>query len=212
MNYRASITSASSQYYLLLHKTINFIFIYQPTRTDNPLTLNMAPKTTSSTLVVGDYKYIFLNRPDTQHIDYIRFKSPDRDVQTGKIGTSDGQITASEGPIDTLVYGQSIRVYYIANTSNGNNVVREIKLDKADSDDTDPTKAWTSSGGDLKFEAGVLANWRLVDASSFLAVTSRNAQPALIFKPHGEDKIQYIYYDTDNNKNKFIVTLLSLPE
>jgi hypothetical protein len=169
----------------------------------------MPPKTTSSTRVAGDYKYIFLNQPETQHIDYIRFKTSNRDVQTGKIGTSEGQIFANEGPIDTLVYGQSIRLYYIGNTLKGENVVREVKLDNADSDDTDPKKAWTWSDEDLKFENEVSINVRRVDTSSFLAVTSKNAQPALTFKPNNEDRIQYIYY-ADNDQ--FIATLLTLPK
>jgi hypothetical protein len=171
----------------------------------------MAPKTTSSTLVVGDYKYIFLNRPDTQHIDFIRFKSPDGDVQTGKVGTSERQIFTNEGPIDTLVFpNRSLRLYYIGITGNNDNVVREIKLDNADSDDTDPTKAWTwsdTSDKDLIFETKVPRNTRLVDTSSFLAVTMRNGQPALSYKSNNQDMIQYVYY----NGTKFLSTTLELP-
>jgi hypothetical protein len=171
----------------------------------------MAPKTTSSTLVIGDYKYIFLNRPDTQHIDYIRFKTPDDNVQPGKIGTSDRQIFTNEGPIDTLVFpNRSIRLYYIGITANNDNVVREIKLDNADSDDTDPKKAWTwsdNSDKDLLFETKVPINNRLVDTSSFLAVTMRNGQPALSFKANNQDMIQYVYF----NGTKFQSTTLDLP-
>jgi len=169
----------------------------------------MPPKTTSSTLVVGDYKYIFLNRPDTQHIDYIRFKSPDDDsVQTGKVGTSDRKIFTNEGPIDTLVYADgSVRLYYIGINADNQNVVREVKLNNANSDQTDPQTAWTWTDKDLLFENKVLTNTRLVDTSSFLAVTSRNGQPALSYKTNNQDKIQYVYF----NGTKFLNTTLDLP-
>lgn len=171
----------------------------------------MAPKTTSSTIVVGSYTYIFLNRPDTQHIDYIRFKSPDDDIQTGKIGASSRQIFINEGPINTLKFPNgSIRLYYIGITGNNDNVVREIKLDNADSDDTDPKSGWVwseVSDKDVLFENKVSINNRLVDTSSFLAVTMKNGQPALSYKANNQAIIQHAFY----NGTKFLTTTLDLP-
>lgn len=158
----------------------------------------MPPKTTSSTLVVGEYTYIFINRPDTQHIDYIRFKKA-ADAQTGKIGVGSNPIIAAEGPIDSLTFpNNSIRVYYIEMIKENQHLVREIKLDNANDRKTDPQTQFTwrtDKTKDLIFEEKVSLNIRLVDATSFLAVTMRNGQPAVTYKVNNQDLLQYNYYD-----------------
>jgi hypothetical protein len=167
----------------------------------------MAQKTTSSSLAVGEYAYIFINRPDTQYIEFIRFKKPEQ-VQTGKIGRKDASIFAKEGPVDCLSFSdKSIRVYYIGINAQGQNLVREVKLANADSDDTDPKTGWTEKADDLIFEDKVDMNTRLVDPTSFLAVNRKNGQPVVSYKVNNANSIRYNYFDG----KKYQSTTLDLP-
>ena len=152
----------------------------------------MSKKTTSSTIPVGDWTYVFLNRPETSHIDYIRFKTPDK-AETGIIGMDGQAIGSKEGPIDTLVFGggTNIRLFYIAD----DDTVSEAKLPNANLDDTDPKKAWATTGDDLTFESSISDATRTVDSTTFLAASVNGGKPVVVYKPKPSKKtpdfIQY---------------------
>lgn len=171
-------------------------------------------KTTSSTIVVGPWTYIFLNKPDTIFIEFIRFKDP-KSAQSGKVGYPTKSVYCASGPIDAITFGtddggKHIRLYYIGKyddvgTKDKDSVyVREIKLENAQSDDTDPARDWQATPTDkkqssnLKFERDISKNARLADETSLLSATVSGGNPVVIFTAAGEDFVNYAKYDGDS--------------
>ena len=102
-----------------------------------------APKTTSDTIVVGDYTYIFLNRPDSDDLDWIRFKDPSNPAK----GIIRGRPSV-EGPIAAQLFADnSIKLYYTAKAeeTEGKACLKELRLLNADKDNTDITNGWQTS-------------------------------------------------------------------
>ena len=145
----------------------------------------MAQKTSSTTLFVNGWTYIFFNRPDTQNIEYLKFKKP-KETERGLIGTSNGPIIAKEGSIDAITTTgkgdqRSIVLYYIDATP----LVREIKLPDAHLDKVDVKSGWITKGPGLTFENEVTAVSRTVDPTSFLCATVRDNRGVVCFSPAG---------------------------
>lgn len=172
-------------------------------------------KTTSTTIIVGPWTYIFLNKPDTIFIEYIRFKDPKK-PQSGKVGYPNKSVWCTSGPLDALTFGvdgsdaKSVRLYYVGkydedtSKDKDNIYVREINLENAHSDDTDPSRDWQATPTDkkqssiLKFERDISKNARLADETSLLSATVSGQNPVVIFKAAGEeDFISYNRYDGD---------------
>jgi len=181
----------------------------------------MSQKTTSSTLCVGDWTYIFLNKPETKFIDFIRFKIPTQ-PQTGLVGIGGSPIVASPGPLASIVYGtenqpeKQIRLYYI----NESKVIKEIKLENAQDDTTDLVKGWIATPAkgptDLQFERAFPSGTRTVDASSFLSASSRVVSgtrvPVLSYKAAtAADEAGYIAY-TSYSGQQWAFSKLEIPE
>jgi hypothetical protein len=175
----------------------------------------MSRKTTSSTIPLGPWTYIFLNRPETKHIDYIRFKIPTQ-AETGIIGVKGTAVPSIEGPIDTTTFGgqKHIRLFYISD----DNIVSEAKLPDADRDDTDPKNAWilpADDVSDLKFEKDIQEGTRTVDENVFLSASiNSEGYPVVTFKAKAGKKqptqgfIQYCAWDG----NKWKTEKLDIPK
>jgi hypothetical protein len=163
----------------------------------------MAAKTTSATVIAGKYTYIFTNRPNTSHIDIVRFiaGSEEQGRKQGKISVGSNEVFAKEGPIGALTYwtgdvkAPHIRhiVLYYFGTKDGTTEIYEIKLDNASEEGTDPIKSWRSEGSDITFRASID---REVDSTSLLAATSRENRPTVVFTTKGKpNTIWYAFYD-----------------
>lgn len=153
-------------------------------------------KTTSSTVVVKDWSWIFFNRPDNNDIEYIRFKTP-RDATRGKIGSSNGSICANTGAIAAIADTGSttdaidIRLYYISPGA----VIKETKLPDAHLDGVNPDSGWIEQGSDLTFEKDVPGKVRCVDTNTFLSASISNDRPLVTFADQGEgDAVVYCCY------------------
>jgi hypothetical protein len=170
---------------------------------------NTIAKITSSTVTAGEYTYIFVNRPNTSHIDVTRFKAAQKKEkpEQGKVAAGEKQIDAKEGPIAALPYstgGQGpthIALYFIA--PNGG--ISEIKLDNASEANTNPTSNWRDGGEDLKFEREVAAAG-FADSSSLLAATSRYNKPSVVFtNPKKPNDVNYSWYDDDDMWQTYVL-------
>lgn len=180
----------------------------------------MTDKTTSTTLCIGEWTYIFLNKPSTKFIDFIRFKDPSSPAK-GVIGTlikdATSPIPCNPGPLDALTIvtddgsAKHIRLFYIGD----DNSVKEIRLQNADAEATDPKTGWLiggkgSSVPGLLFEKQLSIGSRTVDSSSFLSTTIRGSRPVVVFKSAGtEDFMNYAYFDTND---KWKLEKLDIPE
>jgi hypothetical protein len=159
----------------------------------------MSQKTSSSTIIVGAWTFIFFNRPANNDIEYVKFKSPTK-AQKGRIGTSGGPIVANEGAIATILVtgsteARDILLYYISPDL----VIKEIKLRDAHLEDVNINSGWIEQGPDLTFEKGVDGAVRSVDASSFVSVSTRNNYPVVSFAPKGQtDTVRYCWYTDDD--------------
>jgi len=178
---------------------------------DNPIPSPNA-KTTTAIVNAGEFAYIFVNRPDTRHIGVVRFVPNDKKARPiqGKISANQTEIVAKEGPFAAIPYNSGTSATHIAlyffNTNGG---ISEIKLDNADSKDTNPKTGWRSKDADITFERGVPAAGR-VDGSSLLAGSARNSRPSVVFTVAGKpDDINFAYYD---NEGDWTSNVLPAPE
>lgn len=163
------------------------------------------PKTTSSTSIVGDYTYIFLNKPDTDDINWIRFTDPTKPT-SGKIKGHE----SSEGPIASQVFqDNSIRLYYsgISEDFAPKSAIHEIRLPNAHKEGTDVTNDWVSNQSgdkDIDFETKISEATRLVDGTSFLSCSTKKVDgtlyPVITYKTTGKKGFfQYAYKHTDGS-------------
>ncbi|ERF72744.1 hypothetical protein EPUS_04797 [Endocarpon pusillum Z07020] len=163
-------------------------------------------RTTSSSVFVNGWTYIFLNRPDTDYIDFFKFKRPaDAKNSRGECGAKDGRLEARPGPLSALVFSDnSIRLYYTGpGKAGGDPVLREAKLANAGSDNADPSKDWLKPGPankELAFESDIGWKTRTIDALSFVSASTRidedqnnKAVASVTYKAAGDDYFQYTY-------------------
>lgn len=176
---------------------------------DNPTPSSNA-KTTSAIVNAGEFAYIFLNRPDTKHINVVRFVPNDPKAKPiqGKISANQAEIVAKEGPFAAVPYSSGTSATHIAlyffNATGG---ISEIKLDNAHSKDTNPKTGWRSKDEDITFQRQVKAASR-VDGNSFLAGSSRNNRPSVLFTMAGDTDVNFACYDGD----QWVTTVLPAPE
>jgi hypothetical protein len=165
----------------------------------------------SCTIDIASFVYVFINRPDTDFIDFVRFNEKDptnsSKTKSGRVGTTSGKVTVGQGaiacvklpsPDATDKVSTDIRLYYLSS-----NRIVEARLPNALSSDTDPASAWIASpvkGEGDKFSIvgkhGLDANTRLVDATSYLSAgrTKNGEFPYVIFQVKGEvDYVRYAY-------------------
>jgi hypothetical protein len=176
----------------------------------------MADKTTSSTSVVDNLTYIFLNKASTPFIDWIRFTNSSK-VTTGLVWVGEQILEVNPGPISSIVYGPldspegSIRLYYVDKAS----IIREIRLENAHLEETDPRK-WTAGnpkGGSSEFEGAFSKGERKVDTTSFLTATStKNRDPVVVYKAAEEDFFFYATRPTTDGTTKWNKAKLDIPE
>ncbi|OAP55776.1 hypothetical protein AYL99_09928 [Fonsecaea erecta] len=174
-------------------------------------------RTASTTAVVGEFTYVFLNRPNTDFIDWIRFKDPQNPVR----GTIDN-IIAKHGPIASLVFSDnSIRLYYsgVSEDENfkGKLLVRELKFPAANATDTSngwikPATDASAKKSELNFEENVSEGTRLLNALSFLSCSTKNTPNGLIPVVTYRDisKDHYIYAERNNKTNSWTASQLQL--
>ena len=179
-------------------------------------------RTTSATVYIRGWTYIFLNVPGTDHIDWYRFTSA-RDVSNGKIAN----LKSKTGPISALVFDDgSIRLYFagpvpdsarrIPGLSNLT-VVREAKLCNAHLAETNPSTDWVENVGEVDFEQEVYFGSRLLDETSFLSASFRVDEtpphwtlPTVTFKLLAED--DYFYYMRKRSDGSWESTRLKFPK
>jgi len=131
----------------------------------------MTQRAASCTVDVSCWVFTFINRPNTNHIDYVKFneKDPAKDPQTGKIGTQGGvPIPVSSGPLSCTTFvkdkGTDVRLYFVSNGT-----IRDAKV-LGLTPSTDLKSAWVL--GDAKDKQSVTAldfNSRAVDQTSYMA-------------------------------------------
>lgn len=139
----------------------------------------MSERTTSSTVFINGWTYIFLNRPNTNTIDFFKFrKAQEAASGKGEVGTAEGPLKARPGPISAIVFNDgSIRLYYTGPGKDDSStaVIREVKLPGAGEVSTNAAKAWLKpeQAPELKFEEDIAWDTRTVDATSFLSASTR---------------------------------------
>ncbi|KAK5948298.1 hypothetical protein OHC33_010732 [Knufia fluminis] len=94
-------------------------------------------RTISDTVTVGKLTYIFVNQPETTYIEFYRFKEPESAIR-GKVGINGKPTEVHGGAIAVTEYGGGLRLYYLVDGIR----VRELCLDHAAMEETDPAKAW----------------------------------------------------------------------
>jgi hypothetical protein len=173
----------------------------------------MTQRAASCTVDVNCFVYTFINRPNTDFIDYIKFKDDapkdegaDKAV-TGKIGTTDKNgkrpIQCSTGPLScTKIQNEDksydIRLYYVFDSK-----IREAKLAKVGKN-SDLDFGWVAlervTDDRLNIMSGLSSAQRAVDQTSYLTsgmtVPPREkkepAAPYAIFQASGQpDFINY---------------------
>jgi hypothetical protein len=169
----------------------------------------------SCTVCVGSFVYTFINRPNTDHIDYVRFFAPDpatgqhsNKAVSGKIGTKDdrGQkkpLSVQSGPLSCtkLSKGEGtskettdIRLYFVSNGS-----IREAKLPHV-RQDSDLTSEWVVPEGQSDDKLSIMNqgfNNRAVDQTSYLSSgktspakeTEEPPAPYVVFQASGEPEV-----------------------
>ncbi|KAM0710294.1 hypothetical protein Q7P35_002656 [Cladosporium inversicolor] len=168
----------------------------------------MTQRAASCTVCVGFFVYTFINRPNTDHIDYVRFFESDpatgdrkNKAVSGKIGTKDRPISAQSGPLSCTKFwnegdgSTDIRLYFV---SNG--VIREAKL--ADiAPDSDLKNGWVVPEGrsddKLSIMTGLGFGARGVDQTSYLSTgrtvrdkeSGEPAAPYVVFQASGEPEV-----------------------
>jgi len=185
-----------------------------------PDTTPQTKRTASTTAVVGEFTYIFLNRPNTDFIDWIRFKDP-QNPSRGSIK----DIVAKHGPITSLVFSDnSIRLYYTGVLEDEGNfkgqlVVRELKLPAANAGATDTSNGWikpatgaSAKKSELNFEENVGEGTRLLNAVSFLSCSTKQTPDGLIpvVTYRDSSKDHYIYAERNNKTNAWSTSQLQL--
>lgn len=162
-------------------------------------------------MIVKNFTYVFLNKPDTTTLEWIRFTDP-YSPKRGLIKN----VTAVHGPIAALGFtDNSIRIYYTGLSDDvenfkGKRVVREIKLANAGEEATDPS-TWikpvtdqTAKKSELNFEANIIDGSRLLNDLSFLSASSRPGKdgilyPVITFRNAGANFYTYAWKDPEKS-------------
>jgi len=173
-------------------------------------------RTTSATVYVNPWTYIFLNQPDTNYIDWIRFQDPKKPTN-GKIGGDRRQCR----PISAYRFDdKSIRLFYTGKISEhspfaGFTSIRELRLPAADQETTNPSN-WqnASQAPELTFEHEVVEQLRLSDKSSFLSLSLGNdggmLLPAVVWKT--ADSSESFEYGVRKKDGTWDLTKFKLPK
>jgi hypothetical protein len=168
----------------------------------------MTQRAASCTVDVNCFVYTFINRPNTDFIDYIKFKDDEpksveagKEPVTGKIGTTDKNgkrpIQCSTGPLScTKIQNEDksydIRLYYVFD-----NKLREAKLAKV-GPGSDLNFGWVATerptDDKLNITSGLSTPQRAIDQTSYLSsgmtVPSKEkkepAAPYVIFQASGQ--------------------------
>lgn len=173
----------------------------------------------------GNCVFIFINRPSTDYIDYIRFDAANptnKDkAQAGRIGSKDGQIKATSGPLCCVAMplqpGQAnttsdIRLYFVANGT-----LSEARCPAA-GPKSDMKNGWvlltpgTDDTASIMNEAtGVSHNSRAVDQTSYMSSGKLGGQhPYVIWQSMGQpNSTEYAWSTKDGNQMSW--TLKTLP-
>jgi len=167
----------------------------------------MSQRTTQSSVVIGDYTYIFRNRKDTDYIEYVRWKSLAQKVENGKIGDSKGYLRVGSGPIAVLVVGNAaqpqFRLYWL---DSGNVIHEEVLKNAIPSDPKELETLWYEgdlSSGDSQMDTEA----RTTTASSDLTAGIIDNHNAIFFESSGHDnKIAYIKMDQTGTYSKSAIT------
>ncbi|GAB7331892.1 hypothetical protein MBLNU13_g03824t2 [Cladosporium sp. NU13] len=176
-------------------------------RHQDPELNNMTQRAASCTVDVGSYVYTFINRPRTDHIDYVRFSEkdpqtggPDKAV-TGKVGTSGGTpLVVQSGPLSCTKFFNrqdsttDIRLYFVSNSE-----IREAKLaDVGPGSDLDGGWVVPKGKTDDRFSimTGLVSSGREVDQTSYLTSgrtapkdSSEPPAPYVVFQAPGETEV-----------------------
>lgn len=185
----------------------------------------MTQRAASCTVNVGSYVYTFINRPNTDHIDYVRFHEsrPSTEAQAGKVGTrGEIPISVQSGPLSCTKFFNSedssadIRLYYVSN-----NMIKDAKLIDV-GPDTDLKSAWIIPEAKTdKLSVSVLdRNSRMVDQTSYMA-SGRTAEkqteprepsaPYVVYQSAGQpDVIKYAWASGTGNKTHWDTSTLSV--
>lgn len=156
----------------------------------------MAQRAASCTVNVGSYVYTFINRPNTDHIDYVRFHEtkPSTEAESGKIGTrGEKPISVQSGPLSCTTFFNrdnttDIRIYYL---SNG--MIKDAKLLDV-SKFTNLKSEWIVPDAKTdKISVSVLdRNTRAVDQTSYMAsgrTAGNDSEPR-------EPQLPYVVYQS----------------
>jgi len=174
----------------------------------------------------GNKILIFINRPDTNWIDYIRFDERDptneETIETGKVGTSKGPIPVLSGPMSCVAMKcqpaqnkstTDIRLYFVMDNKVTEAVFAGVgpksKLDSGwllpDEKTTDP----------LSIMKGVSRNSRAIDQSSYMSSgivkTPGGHFPYIIWQASGQaTSTQYACATKDNDRVKWSLNNVSI--
>lgn len=168
----------------------------------------MTQRAASCTVDVDCYVYTFINRPNTSHIDFVRFFDQDPQTTgpnkavTGKVGTKDKAIIAEPGPLSCTKFitedktkgtrSTDIRLYYVQGME-----IKEAKFVNV-KPDSDLKTGWVnideSTDDRLSF---MLMPDRAVDQTSYLTTgrtvppkgTSDPPAPYVIYQASGKPEV-----------------------
>jgi len=171
----------------------------------------MTQRAASCTVCVGFFVYTFINRPNTNHIDYVRFFESDpatgdrkNKAVSGKIGTTERNekkpISAQSGPLSCTKFfndqdsSTDIRLYFV---SNG--FIREAKLTDVNRD-SDLNGGWVVPEGESDDKLSIMNqgfNDRAVDQTSYLSSgktapakeSEEPPAPYVVFQASGEPEV-----------------------
>jgi hypothetical protein len=158
----------------------------------------MSTRAISCTVEVGGVVYTFINRPHTDHIDYVKFteKDPQNTAESGKIGTKGGQaISTQSGPLTCTKFSKGskgensdIRLYYVSN-----DFIREAKLSDV-GPNIDLKSAWVVTENKTDDKASIMNlgfNARAIDQTSYMSSgrLSGPSVPYVVFQAAGEPDV-----------------------
>lgn len=153
-------------------------------------------QTTSDTVTVGSWTYIFINEVSTTYIEFYRFKDNPSNVQKGKVGKS-GQagnvevVQVAAGALAATQFSEGLRLYYIVNGDR----VHELCLDNAGDDNADLTKAWYDGNYNTK-----MSQQNATNNVTFLSAGQYRGRPMALYEaPKDKNTIFIAFQDEQLN-------------